>query len=61
MTLFRTAAETAIRGALKLLRTGLRLLSIVVLTVADGLCGLYGSERKDELLIGTRFPPFPLP
>ena len=32
---------------------GLHLLNIVVLAVADGLFGLYGSERWDELFIGT--------
>ena len=33
---------------------GPHLISIVVLAVADGVFGLYGSERKDELFIGTR-------
>ena len=45
MTLFRTAVET------HLLNTHLS--NIVVLAVADGLLSLYGSECKDELLIGT--------
>ena len=36
------------------------LLNIVLLAVAGGLFGLCGSERADELLIGTRPPPPPL-
>ena len=55
VTLFRTAAETAISGVHKLLRNaGLNyphVLSIVVLTVAGCLFGLHGSERRHELLI----------
>ena len=50
----------------KLLGTGgvpTDLLNVVVLAVADGLFGLDGSERWDELLIATRShpPPFPRP
>ena len=34
----------------------------VVVVVADGLFGLYGSGRMDELLVGTPHPPsFPIP
>ena len=60
VTLHRTAVETAVSGVHKLLRTGgvpppPHLLNIVVLVAADGLFGLCGSERWDELLIGT--PP----
>ena len=36
-------------------------LNTVVLTVADGLFGLYGSERLDELLISTQFLSLPPP
>ena len=32
---------------------GLHLLNTVVLTMADGLFGLYGSERSVQLLIDT--------
>ena len=63
VTLFRTAVATAVSvsRAHKLLRTGggPHLLKIIVLTVTDGLFGLYGSERVDELFIST--PPTPSP
>ena len=36
-------------------------LNIIVLAVADGLFGLYASERWDKLLRGTRSPLFPVP
>ena len=50
----RTAVGTAISGVHKLLRSGWgpHLPDIVVLAMVDGLFGLYGSERWDELLIG---------
>ena len=52
VTLFRTAVKT------HLLNTHLS--NIVVLAVAaDGLLSLYGSECKDELLIGTWPHPTP--
>ena len=54
MTSFRTAVETAASGVHKLLRTGgipMHFFNFVVLAVADGLFGLYGSERWDKLLI----------
>ena len=38
----------------------MHLLNVVVLAVADGLFSLYGSERVDQLLIGTPSPPFPV-
>ena len=62
MTLFRTAVEETISGIHKLLGTGggPHLLDIVVLAMADGLFGLYGLERRDELLTGTPPLPFPL-
>ena len=40
---------------------GSHLLNTVVLAVADGLFGLCGSERLDELFISTRSPPFFIP
>ena len=62
VTLLRTAAKTAITEVHKLLhRRGPHLLNVVVLAVADGLFGLHGSERKDELLTGTRPLPVPRP
>ena len=67
VTLFRTAVERAISEVHKLLPAGgVPLFNTVVLAVADGLFGLCGSERLDELFIGTRFPlpslpPFPRP
>ena len=59
VTLFRTAVETAISGVHKFASQwrGPHLLNTVVLVVADGLFGLYGSERRDELFIG---PPPPV-
>ena len=59
----RTAVERASRGVDKLLRTGgvPTSLTFIVLAVADGLFGLYGSERRDELFISTRPPPTPCP
>ena len=65
VTLFRTAVERASCGLDKsFIRTGEvpHLLNIAVLAVADGLFGLYGSERRDELFTGTRPPtPHPVP
>ena len=64
VTLFRTAVE---RIQVVSHWRGPHLLNIVLLAVADGLFGLYGSERWDELLTGTRLPtpltppPFPSP
>ena len=40
---------------------GPHLLNFVVLAVADGLWGLYGSQRRDELLVCSRSPLFPIP
>ena len=41
---------------------GPHLLNMVVLAMADGLFGLCGSEREDELFISTRSrPPLPFP
>ena len=40
---------------------GPHLLNVVVLAVADGLFGLYGSECADELFISTQPLPFPRP
>ena len=63
VTLLRTAAETATREVHKLLGTGgvPISLTIVVLAVAGGLFGLYGSERADyELFISTYSLPFPI-
>ena len=56
VTLFCSAVETAISGEQKLLRTGrgLHLLNVVVLSVADSLLGLYGSERADESFISPQ-------
>ena len=63
VTLLRTAVETAISEVHKLLGIGgvpMLLLNIVLsLAVADGLFGLCGSERLDELFISTP-PPSPL-
>ena len=62
VTLLRTAVESAISGVHKLLRIGgvpTSLINTVVLAVADGLFGLYGSERLEELFISTRSPPSP--
>ena len=62
VTLFRTAAlvETAISGVdtgcFALAGALHRLNTVVVLAMADGL---FGTERWDELLIGTRPPPPP--
>ena len=52
MTLHRIAVKTAVSEVLNCFA----LINIVVLTVADGLFGLYGSERLDELLIRTQSP-----
>ena len=60
MTLLCTAVETAISEVHRLLSTGAVpnfLPSVVVLVVADGLFGLCGSERADELFISSRPPP----
>ena len=60
MTLLCTAVETAISEVHKLLSTGgvpNSLPSVVVLAVADGLFGLCGSERADELFISSCPPP----
>ena len=57
VTLFRTAVETI--QVVSHWRGPHPLLKIVLLAVADGLLGLYGLERWDELLTGTR-PPTPL-
>ena len=50
MTLFRAADERANCGVHKLFRIGgvPTSLTLTVLAVADGLFGLYGSERRDE-------------
>ena len=55
VTLLRTAVQTAIREIHRLLRIGEvpHLLNVVVLARADGLFGLCGSERLDELFIFT--------
>ena len=60
VTLFRAAVETVISEVHKLLGTGgvpVLTLNTVVLSVADRLFGRYGSESRDELLIGTRHFP----
>ena len=51
--------KSSVSGGQKLPRAGG--VPSVVLTMADGLFGLYGSECADELLIGTRSPPPPPP
>ena len=63
MALFHTGVERAICGTRKLWNTqvashwrGPHLLNIIVLAVADGLFGLYGSEHRDELP-DTPHPP----
>ena len=54
MTLFRTAIERSSCGVHKLLLPGgVHTLTFTVLAVADGLFDVYGSERRDELFIGT--------
>ena len=52
--------ETAISEVHRLLSTGgvpNSLPSVVVLAVADGLFGLCGSERADELFMSSPLPP----
>ena len=49
VALLRTAVETAVSEVHKLLRT-------VVLAVANGLFGLYGSESTDELFMSSSSP-----
>ena len=64
VTLRRTAVETAVSEVHKLFCTGgvPRLLNTVVLAMADGLFGLYGSERADELFTSSPHPhPHPAP
>ena len=56
VALFRTDVEEASRGAHNIMASrwrGPHLPNTVGLAVADGLLGLYGSERMDELFIGT--------
>ena len=56
VALFRTDVEEASRGAHKVMASrwrGPHLPNIVGLAVADGLFGLYGSERMDEIFIDT--------
>ena len=55
VTLLRTAVEVH-----KLLGTGGVPASVVV-AVADGLFGLYWSEGRDQLCMGTRSPLSPVP
>ena len=56
-TLLGTAVETAVSEVHKLLGTGgvPTSLTSIVLALADGLFGLFGSERADELFM----PPHP--
>ena len=63
MALFRTAVERASCGVHKLFSAGVvpTSLTAIVQVVADGLFCLCGSERWDELFIGTRFPLAPVP
>ena len=64
VTLFPTAVETATREVHKLFGTGGVPTSLTLLFwrwLHGGLFGLYWSERWDELFIGTRPPPPPLP
>ena len=60
MTLLRTAVERASCGVHKLFRTGVvpKSLTFIVMAVANGLFGLYRSERADESFISTPSPPF---
>ena len=55
VTLCCTAVETAVSRVHKLHHTSWQgpLFNSVVLVVADGLFGLCGSERMDQLFIGT--------
>ena len=53
-----TGVEIAIGEVRKLLRIGgVGTLTFVVLAVAGGLFGLYGSERADELVMSPLTPP----
>ena len=63
MALFRTAVKRASCGVHKLFSAGVvpTSLTSIVQVVADGLFCLCGSERWDELFIGTRFPLAPVP
>ena len=62
VTLFRTAVERAISGVHKLLGTGGVPASLTLLFWRWlSLFGLYWSERRDKLLIGTPPPPSPVP
>ena len=63
VALFCAAVERASCGVHKLLCSGgvPTSLTFIVLVVADGLFGFYGSEGRDELFISTRPPPTPCP
>ena len=58
MSLFCTAVERASYRVHKLFGTGgvPTSLTFIVLAVADGLFGLYGSERREELFTGAPYP-----
>jgi len=61
VSLLHTTVETANSEVHKLLLTGevpTSLTLLFCLAMADGLFGLYGSERTDELFISPQVPRF---
>ena len=59
MTLLRTAVKNSNQRSTQVAShwRGPRFLNTVVLAMADGLFGLCGWERADELSAGSAFPP----